>query len=158
MAVACNYDAHGALNIFDTETWKPLLTQKVEPEGLSLAMGRGLNAAAFSPEGRRIVVGGNIGPARVLDAQTGRLRLELVGHTEAITTVAYSPDGLRIATGSLDQTVKLWNATTGREVFTFRGHYGPVTAVEFSKDGSRLVSAGDDGVVRIWDAGSPINN
>jgi eukaryotic-like serine/threonine-protein kinase len=156
LAAAYQFDIHGELKVFDVATQKTLLHQRVEPEAFSLfTTGWGLVAIAFSPDGKRIVAGGNVGPGRVFDSRSGKQVLELAGHTYTIMDVAYSPDGSRIATASYDHTVKLWDAQTGREVYTFRDFETPVLALAFSPDASRLVAAGHDGTVRIWEAGPP---
>ena len=57
---------------------------------------------AYSPDGRRIAVGGD-GTVTVWDAATGRELLTLRGHTGLVLGVAYSPDGRRIASAGLDR-------------------------------------------------------
>jgi hypothetical protein len=122
---------------------------------------------ATSPDGSRLArVGAGAGGAwmpdrskeyakisvLVLDAATGRVLHNLVGHTADVICIAFSPDGRRIATCSDDRTVKLWDTATGRDVFTLRGHTAGVNALVFSPDGRRIVSGGNDGRVRVWDA------
>lgn len=107
LAAAYQYDLHGEFKVFEVAIARILLHQRVEPEATSLfTTGWGVLAVAFSPEGRRLVAGGNLGPARVFDADSGKLRLELAGHSHAIMDAAFSPDGARIATASYDRTVK----------------------------------------------------
>ena len=79
------------------------------------------------------------------------VRLNLRGHTDALTGVAVSPDGTRIATSSVDGTVKLWDAITGKEIITLRGHSDSVWSVAFSPNGSQLVTASSDKTAKIWD-------
>ena len=43
---------------------------------------------------------------RVWDAVTGEMKVELKGHSRALTTVAFSPDGATIISGSLDETIR----------------------------------------------------
>jgi WD40 repeat protein len=115
-------------------------------------------SVAFSPDGKRIVSGGDT-TAKVWDAHTGRNTLTLQGHTGTVSSVAFSPDGKRIVSGSYDKTVRVWDAHTGQDTLTLQGHTGNVYSVAISADGTRIVSGGADrvpgkpGEVKVWDAG-----
>lgn len=110
-----------------------------------------LYAVIFSPDGERIITGGDRN-AKIWDAATGRELLELRGHSLSVLSIAYSPDERRILTSSLDKTAKLWDALSGREVLTLKGHGAPVAAVDFAPDGVSVVTASLDGAARIWKA------
>jgi WD40 repeat protein/serine/threonine protein kinase len=111
---------------------------------------------AFSPDGTRIATGSIDQTAKVWDARTGTLQLELRGHTGGVPGVAFSPDGTRIVT-SFDQTVKVWDARTGAPLLELKGHTGAVNSVAFSPDGTRIVTGSWDKTAKVWDArtGSP---
>ena len=115
---------------------------------------------AVSPDGRRIVSGGEDNTVRLWDTDTGRpIGQPLTGHQGKVNSVAFSPDGHRIVSGGDDNTVRLWDADTGQPVGQpLTGHQGKVNSVAFSPDGRRIVSGGDDNTVRLWDAdtGRPI--
>lgn len=65
---------------------------------------------AFSPDGRRIAVGGYFGTTMILDLRT-RQRIAVLPGTNAVLSVEFSPDGALLAIGSsLD--VRLWDAQT----------------------------------------------
>jgi WD40 repeat protein len=107
---------------------------------------------AFSPDGTRIVTGSRDHTARVWDARTGSLQLELKGHTDRVHSVAFSPDGTRIVTGSADQTARVWDVRTGLPQLELKGHVGNVMSVAFSPDGTRIVTGSTDHTARVWDA------
>src|SRR5262249_4047869 len=68
---------------------------------------------AFSPDGKRLVTGGEL-PDRDLRLWTvGSLQPPtlLKGHKDQIYLVAFSPDGSRITSTSLDSTARLWDGT-----------------------------------------------
>ena len=63
---------------------------------------------AFSPDGARLVSGGQSGTVRLWEVETGRQLLRLHGHTQPVETVAFHPDGAMLASGGEDETVRLW--------------------------------------------------
>ena len=110
-------------------------------------------SVAFSPNGDRVLSGGEENAVELRDATTGELLHAFEIRSGLVTSVAYSPDGGHILSGNDDNTVKLWDAATGTLLHTFVGHTRAVTSVAFSpKDGSRVLSGSDDGTVKLWDA------
>lgn len=65
---------------------------------------------AFSPDGSRIVSGGNDAVIRIWDAEAFEQRVALPGHESYIHSLAFSPDGRILASGSGDGTVRVWDA------------------------------------------------
>jgi len=111
-----------------------------------------LNSVAFSPDGKRLVVGTNRSTAEVWEVASGEKILTLIGHTQGdVSYVAYSPDGTLIATAGQDRTVRLWDANTGDSLRVLAG--GEVT-VAFSPDGQWVAAGGKDGVARVWHVAS----
>ena len=109
-------------------------------------------SAAFSPDGRLIVLGCQDKTVRVWDVAACAERHVLRGHGGRVTAVAFSPDNRLIASGSSDNTVRVWDVATGAEQLVLQGHYAWVPAVVFSPDGRLIVSASNDQRVRVWDA------
>jgi WD40 repeat protein len=96
--------------------------------------------AAFSPDGRRVVVSGFDPTAWIVDARTGRVLHVLSGHTRSIDAVAWSPDGRLVATGGDDYYVHIWNAATGRSTIE-KSWPNSVSAVAFDAAGKKLAIA-----------------
>lgn len=108
--------------------------------------------AAFSPDGSRIVTGGDNGIARVWDAASGRQIAHLAAGHHTLQTARFSPDGRRLALGFTDGTLVLTNATLGGAQGVLRVPRVAVQSVAFSRDGARLAAALGDGTIRVLGA------
>jgi formylglycine-generating enzyme required for sulfatase activity/WD40 repeat protein len=119
-----------------------------------------VTAAAFSPDGRLVVTGGQNQTLRLWDVLWGIPIHAFYGHQNTVTEVAYSPDGKHIA--SFGGNLLLWDATTGALVQELKGFTGTaIEALAFSTDGSQLLSssvndANPDGTlntfIQVWNA------
>jgi WD40 repeat protein len=70
----------------------------------------GVDSAAFSPDGNRIVTGSHDATARIWDARTGTQLRVLTGHLDRVSSVTYSADGRHVLTASMDRTARIWDA------------------------------------------------
>jgi WD40 repeat protein len=134
-------------------TWPPpRLGQvaKLEFECQARSPGVYVNVA-FSPDGRRLVTGGEGYTAKIWDVQTGHELETLYGHTGDVCSVAFSSDGRWLATAGEDTTVRLWDATSWKPRHTLRGHTGLVSSLAFIPKSQRLVSGSRDHTVKVWD-------
>jgi WD40 repeat protein len=108
-------------------------------------------ALAFSPDGKRLVCGGQ--NSLTIWSCSGK-ECEPLVRKEGTTSrcLAFSPDGKTIALGCDDGSVRLLDGETATERAVLRGHVDVVRSVAFSPDGSRLVSSGQDREIMLWDA------
>jgi RNA polymerase sigma factor (sigma-70 family) len=160
------------LGIWDTTTGRRVGSLPLPRGGLLVitAVPHDMDSAAFSPDGRSLVLDHDDGTAVLYDWATGQslrtfgtkvapkelpkkkimshiLPDELKGHS----CFAFSPDGKRLARGGYDHVVRVWDVQTGRPLAEFKGHKGAVTALAFSPNGRRLASASADSTALMWD-------
>jgi WD40 repeat protein/serine/threonine protein kinase len=148
LATACGDD--GVVKLWDAKTGK--LVRSLEP-------GPGFGRVTFSPKGKLVAAAGKWMmvsephlPVWVWDAETGKRRHILRGHTKPVTCLRFSPDEHQLATGSLDGTLTIWDMATGQEVGTYRGHERDIRELVYSPDGKRVLALGSDRILRTWDA------
>ena len=70
-------------------------------------------AAAFSPDGARILTASRDKTAKLWDASFGKL-IASFNHQDDVKDAAFSPDGTRILTASVDKTARLWDAASAK--------------------------------------------
>ncbi|HMI28369.1 MAG TPA: hypothetical protein VK490_01610 [Gaiellaceae bacterium] len=116
------------------------------------AGGKPVGDVDFSPDGKRLVVAGGDGVARIYRASDGK-HLRDLHHGSALSAAVFSPDGTEIATAGDDSAARLWDARSGALLHVLR-HGGPVTSATFSRDGRLLATTSDDKTARIWDVSS----
>lgn len=138
------------------------------PEGM-------IFAAALSPDGATLAVGGyfgsdargkHYGDVRLADVATGRVVGVCRGHTNVVNALVFAPGGRLLASAGNDKTVRVWDVAKARAagvpaaadggadraaVAVLEGHEASVNGLAFAAD-DRLVSGGYDKTVRLWRA------
>lgn len=110
-----------------------------------------INDIAYSPNGTRLVTGGDDGRVILWDGVNGNPVRVMEGHGGLpVTNVAFLPDGNFAVSGSWDLSLILWNLDTGEAVGKFVGHRGVVSTVAISPDGTLALSGSTDGII-LWD-------
>jgi WD40 repeat protein len=116
-----------------------------------------LTAVAFSPDGRRILTGNDLGAGLVWDI-TDPQKLDdpivLLGHANTVVAVGFTPDGRTALTGGLDGAAIRWDLTDAHHPYrrtALVGHIGAVNAIAFSEDGQTTITGGEDHRALLWD-------
>jgi DNA-binding beta-propeller fold protein YncE len=105
IATAYQAGSGGLVKVWDARTGKTLLEWQAHKFGVQ--------RVAVSPDGARIVTGGQDQAVKVWDAQTAALLLDAKGMMSTDSSVAFSPDGKRIVAGRDDGTARVIDARTG---------------------------------------------
>lgn len=108
-----------------------------------------VTAVAFSPDGLKIVTGGNDDKVKIWN-DAGTLLFTCDGHTGDITDVTVTPDNKYVVSSSKDDKIKIWDISTGELVRTIVGHTDDVNGIDISPDGRKIVSASSEGTCKIW--------
>jgi RNA polymerase sigma factor (sigma-70 family) len=115
----------------------------------------GIEAIAYTSDGKLVASGSQDGTVRLWDPATGKEVHRLDGHDGMIYGMAFAPDGKTLAAGGKRKAVHLWDVATGKELRAFHNPGGFILRIVYSPDGQLLATRGiDEDVVRIWDASS----
>ena len=103
-------------------------------------------AAAFDPEGRRLVTGGSEGAVEVWDAASGERVAELKGLSSRVFNVAFSTDGRYVETLS-QEGLRVWDPASELPLATL-----PINGVDAEPVGTDAVLAvlPESDVLELW--------
>ena len=116
---------------------------------------------AWSPDGTRLVGGGEDGSVYLWESANGTRLQRLSGHRGWTYSVVWSPDGTRLASGSGGEggvELFVWDVQSASTAAcpcllrAFTEHAGQIYAVAWSPSGDRLISGDTNGMLRWWDA------
>ena len=109
---------------------------------------------AFSPDGKLLATGTQLGLLQLWEAGTGKWIVEQQDQTKKkLNALTFSPDGKRLVSASDSGEVHVREAQTGETLLVLSQPHGAVNALAFSPDGARLALGTADGTVRIYETG-----
>lgn len=121
----------------------------------------GINAVAFSGDGKRLVVAGAEGVLTVwrlrdpLPERERGLQREhtLRGHSGAVQAVAFSPGDEWLYSGASDGVVHVWDLEDGSLQHPIDGQQAPVTGLVWLSEGLAAAGYGaaDGAAIKIWE-------
>lgn len=104
---------------------------------------------AWSRDGWRVAVAGNMGNLQLFDVSSGQALASCSGHRGWVRSIDWSPDGSELASAGNDGTVRFWSAVDLAARRVHDGHEGWVLCASWAPDGMRLASGGNDNAVHI---------
>jgi WD40 repeat protein len=151
----------GAVSLWDAATGRKLakLEGHLYPATDALFSRDGSRLVTYSVPHGLIPGGGWPGadPARLWDAETGRLVAVLNGHEQALVAAAFDAGGTRLVTTSGETMARVWDAKTGQPISVLTDHQGILDEASFNPSGDRLITYGRDWTARIWStSGGPV--
>jgi WD40 repeat protein len=104
---------------------------------------RSLAVATWSPDGKRVAVGDNLGRVFIYDGKTYRQQNALVGTARALESVVVTPDGNTLIAGFHDGGLQAWDLQLFRPLWGFtpdvaKSNELGVGPISLTKDGSRF--------------------
>ncbi|MCE2401673.1 WD40 repeat domain-containing protein [Candidatus Poribacteria bacterium] len=148
----------GKMRLWDAATGQQLAIFKAKSKFAGISRQepepqKGVNALAFSSDGKTVASGHDDNTVRLWDITTRTEIATLKGHNQRINKLVFSPDGTVLASGSADKTILLWDVLQKKQKqVTFSGHRAGVSEVTFSHDGKTVASGSTDGTIRFWNA------
>jgi len=129
------------------KTWN--ITEERGSEWLTV---EGSGAVAFSPDGRLLATGSEVGEISIFDAMSGRRLRIIQGHTAKINALDFDPSGSMLASASNDGRARIWDVLTGEKLAQVNERFNEVWDVTFSPDGSTLATGSWAGnSTHLWD-------
>src|SRR5438552_2243607 len=109
-----------------------------------------ISSPAGGPDGRRLASGSNDHTTRLWEAQEGRTRLVLSGHSGVVEGLAFTSDSGSLLSGSEDGTLRLWDVQRGEPLRVLQGYTAALYDLDWRPDGTAIASAGFERLVSLW--------
>jgi serine/threonine-protein kinase len=149
---------HGIVKLWDTSTWREVLSFPAFPEVAKVAGYAQIFSLAFRADKRVLATTGYQGGElakkenfiKLWDVATGKLLHTLAGHSNWVMWLDFAPQGTRLASASRDGTVRIWDTQPPGELRVLAGPPGSIDHVAFSPDGSQVACVSNSSHARAW--------
>jgi WD40 repeat protein len=117
-------------------------------------------AVAFTPDGKRLAVGGTTSTIHLLDMGSKQPPITINSHSDWVTALAWNRDGSRLASAGRDTSAKVFDASSGRPIVSFAEHTTPVRGIAWIDEDRQICSLSDSGQIHLWHSkdGSKVAN
>lgn len=132
------------------QIWTLRIPQSNRP--FAASPGEALLAAAWSSDGRHVVLGDAHGQIAQFDVAQHRLERARSVSSAAIQSVDWRPSSSLVVLGQDDGMLRTLDLERNKNLWTTRAHRGAVRLVAWHPDGRRIATAGEDGLVKLFDA------
>lgn len=110
----------------------------------------GVLHGAFSPDGTRVITGGEDRELVIWNASSGEESLPPLHHRQQVSAVEFSPDGRWIGSVSADAVARIWDSQTGFPVTPPLGCARSQTEIIFLPDGTRFATVQSPTRTWLW--------
>eukprot|EP00929_Paragymnodinium_shiwhaense_P076118 TRINITY_DN39057_c0_g1_i2.p1 TRINITY_DN39057_c0_g1~~TRINITY_DN39057_c0_g1_i2.p1 ORF type:complete len:361 (+),score=44.75 TRINITY_DN39057_c0_g1_i2:80-1084(+) len=136
-----SYDVPGVARVFDSFTGERRHVLRGESW---------IHQIAWSPDGRKLVAGGDGDFLQVFDVETGKEVAQLRPGSKALS-VAWHPTEQQVVVGCYDKGAFAFDLRGADDYTSRMKHGGPVRCVAYQPLGEGLATGSDDKLVRIFD-------
>jgi WD40 repeat protein/serine/threonine protein kinase/tetratricopeptide (TPR) repeat protein len=140
-----------------TQVWNVATGQPLGPPLKSACDTRFGQDAAFSPDGRWMVIREDA-TVRLWDGRAAQAITLLPRHSDGVVQASFSLDSCRLVTASADGTACVWDVVTGRLLCAPVRHGCHRPGAALSADSRLVATLCKDGMIRVWDTatGEPV--
>ena len=146
----------GKVKIWDVSTGKKLfelLGKKKEPgDNFADYYPDVVMAAHFSPDGKKILTAYMDSTAKIWDAATGKLILNIKKDYEYVNSASFSPDGKKFVLALAYAHAAVYDEATGKLLSDLKGKVNQIQAPQLSKDGKKILVSAISGPAKLLDA------
>ena len=120
-------------------------------EGRMIEVGAGVNAVAFSRDGRHLFAATKAGEILDYDPASGALRAPVVRHGFGVNVMVLGPGDHWLAYGAVDGGTRVMDPATGAEIADFTLDRRPILSMAFSAATRRLAVGDGQGYIMVID-------
>jgi WD40 repeat protein/serine/threonine protein kinase len=108
--------------------------------------GGAITDVAFSPDGQRVVTGGEDGTMRLWDVSSATQVQKCTAHVGGVSVVSFRPGSQEIVSAGRDGMVAIWNQDLSHRDRIIKQYQTAIVALDLNRQGTLLAVATDDAV------------
>ncbi|KAK9833840.1 hypothetical protein WJX74_007448 [Apatococcus lobatus] len=107
-------------------------------------------SVAYSPDGKLVACGTQIGTVAIFDVEAGKLISILEGHYKPVRSLTFTPDSTMLLTACDDMHTHLYDVKHASLIEAFSGHESWVLSVSCHPSGNAFATGSSDAKVKLW--------